>query len=570
MDTRETSINALRERPEIPVVILGGGINGIGLFRELAMQGVRCLLVDKADFTAGASSKSSRMIHGGLRYLENREFALVQESLLERNRLLANAPHYVTPLRTTIPLYSHLGGFLRSALIFCGFSIRPGSRGSFITRMGLLFYDLVTRKDRRTPTHHLTGRDQSLREIPGLDPAIVATATYWDARITQAERLCIELIEDARGANPDCVALNYAAPQGIENGRLVLKDLPTGEIFTVEPQVVINATGAWVDLTNAILGVSTHFMGGTKGSHLVVDCPQLYQALGDRMVYYQHTDGRVCIVFRFLDKIIMGSTDIPVDDPDKAECEETEIEYMLTTLRGVFPGIAITRQQIVFTYCGVRPLPATSTDVTANISRGHTIRVIEPDTTPLTFVAQASRLCPEPSNPALGTARPFPIYNLIGGKLTTFRALAEQAADQVLKRLGLERRQSTAHLPIGGGKDFPASPEQRAAWIQRVAKSSGLPETRVSNLLGRYGTRAETYAIASEHPLQSVPEYTVEEIQRIAMNEQVVHLSDLIHRRSTIALLGRATPDALVELAEVVGGVLEWDAGRRQQEARLR
>ncbi|MFI5381199.1 MAG: glycerol-3-phosphate dehydrogenase/oxidase [Tepidisphaerales bacterium] len=569
MNRRETIIRNLGEHPRIPVVILGGGINGIGLLRELALQGVRCLLVDKADFAAGASSKSSRMIHGGLRYLENREFALVQESLRERNRLLANAAHYVTPLRTTIPLYSHFGGMLRSALIFCGFSVRPGERGSFITRLGLMFYDLVTRKDRRTPTHYLTGREQSLREIPGLDPAIVATATYWDAKITQAERLCIELIDDARAANPDCATLNYVAPQCLESGRLILKDLPTGELFTVVPDIVINATGAWVDHTNAILGVKTHFMGGTKGSHLVVDCPHLYQALGDRMVYYQHTDGRVCIVFPFLDKIIMGSTDIPVDDPDTATCDETEIEYMLTTLRGVFPGITITRQQIVFTYCGVRPLPATSTDVTANISRGHTIRILEPDAERPGFVAQASRLCPQASNPAPGTARPFPIYNLIGGKWTTFRALAEQTTDQVLNRLGLQRRQSTTHLPIGGGKDFPANPQQRAEWIKRVSKTCGLREPRVAVLLDRYGTRAEAYAIASEHPLQSLPEYTIEEIQRIAANEQVVHLSDLIHRRSTIALLGRATPDALAELAEVVGAMLGWDAERKRNEIHL-
>ena len=141
-------------------------MNGVGLLRELALQGVDCLLVDKADFVSGASSKSSRMIHGGLRYLENREFALVRESLLERNRLLENAAHYVAPMKTTIPLFSRFGGLLRSALIFWGFSVRPGSRGSVGVRFGLWFYDWVTRKNRRTPTHFLTPREASLREIP--------------------------------------------------------------------------------------------------------------------------------------------------------------------------------------------------------------------------------------------------------------------------------------------------------------------------------------------------------------------------------------------------------------------
>jgi len=529
-----------------PVVILGGGINGIGLFRELALQGVGSLLVDKADFAAGSTSKSSRMIHGGLRYLENREFALVRESLAERNRLLRNAAHYVSPLRTTIPLYSRMGGFLRSALIFCGLSVRPGERGSVITRLGLTFYDLVTRKDRCTPTHFLTGRSEALREVPGLNPDIVATATYWDAKITQAERLCLELIADARAAKPECMALNYVETLGLDQGRLRLRYVPTGEVMTVEPSAVVNAAGAWVDRANATLGLTTRFMGGTKGSHLVVDCPQLHRALGDRMVYYQHHDGRVCIVFDFMDKVIMGSTDIAVDDPDRADCDEGEIEYMLTTLRGVFPGIPLSRQQVVFTYCGVRPLPASGTGVTANISRGHTIRTVEPS-----------------------AGRPFPVYCLVGGKWTTFRALAEQTADLVLGRLGLPRRQATRELPIGGGRDYPREPQARAAWVQRVARASGSTEPRAAQLLERYGTLAERYATGAETPLKTLPGYTREEVRRIATEESVVHLADLVYRRSTIGLLGQATPAVLTELAVVAGEALGWDATRREHEVAL-
>ncbi|HOD80618.1 MAG: Aerobic glycerol-3-phosphate dehydrogenase [Planctomycetes bacterium ADurb.Bin126] len=545
MNTRESTIQDLERSPNKPVVILGGGINGAGLLRELALQGIPCLLVDKADFAAGATSKSSRMIHGGLRYLENREFALVRESLYERNRLLDNAPHYVSPLRTTIPLFSRMGGFLRSALIFCGFSVRPGERGSFITNLGLTFYDWVTRKDRRTPTHYLTGRDDTLREIPGLNPDITASATYWDAWITQAERLCIELIQDARRTFDQCRALNYITTLGVEDGRVMMEDQESGRTFSVEPCAVVNATGAWVDYANAALGEQTRFMGPTKGSHLVVDCPQLHQALGDRMVYYQHTDGRVCIVFPFLGKVIMGSTDIPVDDPDKAECDEGEIQYMLTTLRGVFPGIPLARSQVVFSFCGCRPLPASGTDVTANITRGHAVRVLEP-----------------------ADGRPFPIYSLIGGKWTTFRALAEQAADQVLAQLGLERKELTQELPIGGGRDFPADGQAREQWIRRVAEASGLDQARVTDLLDRYGTSAELYAGGGGQPLKALPGYSVEELRRIAEDEQVVHLDDVVYRRSTIGLLGQATPDALAELADVVGGALGWDASRRQQEIR--
>jgi glycerol-3-phosphate dehydrogenase len=543
-DSRKVILDGLRERPEISVLILGGGINGLGVFRELALQGVECLVVDRDDFVAGASSKSSRMIHGGLRYLENREFRLVRESLRERNRLLENAPHYVTPLRTTIPLFSLLGGVIKSPLVFLGLPARPGGRGALVVKFGLWFYDFVTRKQRMTPTHFFTGREESLRQIPGLNPAIRATATYWDACITQAERLCIELMHDARERNPGCRALNYAAVDTVEGGDVRIRDRMTGEAVTVRPRVVVNATGAWVDRTNEQLGLSTRFMGGTKGSHIVVENRRLAGALGDRMVYYEHADGRVCIAFAFMGKVIMGSTDIPVDDPDAARCDGDEISYMLATLAGVIPGIPVTRGEIVYTFCGVRPLPAARADVPGKVSRDHRIEEAEPD-----------------------GLRTFPVLSLVGGKWTTFRALAEQAADQVLSRLGGARVAGTQHEPIGGGRDYPADREQ---WIDEVAGGGPLDRERVAVLLDRYGTGATRY-IASlgkrrETPLDSLPGYTRDEIAWIAGREYLVHFTDLVCRRSIIALLGDGRQDVLTELAAAAGAALGWDAPRRERE----
>lgn len=549
MNSRAAIIQKLNDDPLVTVLILGGGINGAGLFRELALQGVDCLLVDKADFAAGATSKSSRLIHGGLRYLENREFKLVAESLRERNRLLENAAHFVAPLKTTIPLCSWFGGLLKSALIFMGCKIAPGSRGVVPVKFGLSFYDFVTRKNPRTPRHFLTGKAESLRATPGLHAGIVATATYWDAWITQAERLCVELIQDATRANPRCQAINYVQLERCQEGGVRLRDEATGQGFVVCPRVVVNATGGWVDKTNAALGFQTRYMGPTKGSHLVVDNPELHRALDGRMVYYQYDDGRVCIAFPFLDKVIMGSTDIRVDDPDTVRCEEDEIEYMLTTLRSVFPGIKIPRANIVFTFCGVRPLPRTGTDVTAMVSRGHGVRFDEP-----------------------AELRPFPVYSLIGGKWTTFRAFAEQVADRILSRVEVERKCGTEQLAIGGGKDFPTNPARRAEWIQRVARKSGLKEARVTDLLERYGTAAETYAIKTtaekERPLKSLPGYTVGEIEGIVANEYVLHLSDLVCRRTLIALLGDAREDALRELASIAGPLLHWDNAHQEQEVK--
>jgi glycerol-3-phosphate dehydrogenase len=265
------------------------------------------------------------------------------------------------------------------------------------------------------------------------------------------------------------------------------------------------------------------------------------------MVYYQHSDGRVCIVFPFQDKVLMGSTDIPVADPDQAECSEDEIGYMLETLRGIFPGIPVARAQIVFTFCGVRPLPASHSQITANISRGHTIHKMDPD-----------------------GGRAFPVYSLIGGKWTTFRALAEQTADELLSQLGLPRRCSTDQVPIGGGRGYPVGERERAAWIGRVAQQSGVKEARVEVLLQRYGTIAEPYlkaaGIAGEQPLRRLPGYSVGEIRHMAVAEWVVHLADIVYRRSTIGLLGYATRPVLAELAEVVGNVLDWDPGRQESE----
>lgn len=265
------------------------------------------------------------------------------------------------------------------------------------------------------------------------------------------------------------------------------------------------------------------------------------------MVYYQHDDGRVCIVFPFMDKVIMGSTDIRVADPDAARCEADEIEYMMTTLRGVFPEMKIAREDIVFTFCGVRPLPASEGTVLANVSRGHSVRVAAPE-----------------------GERPFPVYSLIGGKWTTFRAFAEQVADRVMGDLGAARRCSTVHEAIGGGKGYPSDAGARAEWVAHMAQASRSAEARVATLLERYGTAAETYAAAESgegaRPLASLPTYTVGEIRRMAAAEDVEHLADLVCRRSTIALLGEATGEVLREIAGIAGDVLGWDAARQAAE----
>ena len=550
MKTREAIWNALKADASCDVLILGGGVNGAGLLRELALQGVRCLLVDKADYAAGASSKSSRMIHGGLRYLENAEFKLVREAILERNLLLKYAPHYVGPLRTTIPITSWLAGLVKSPLVFFGLPVTPGGRGAAIIKLGLCFYDLITATSRQTPRHFFRSKAKSLAEIPELKSEIVCTATYWDAWISQPERLCVDMVREACRVMPACVALNYVSAEKSDRDRVLLRDKISGATLAVRPKVVVNATGAWVDFANRALGVETHFMGGTKGSHLVIQNQALFDTLGDRMVYYEHADGRICITFRFMDKVIMGSTDIRVENPDTAACEDAEIDYMMTTLQGVFPDLKLSRSDIVQVFCGVRPLPSSGLDYTSRVPRSHHLAVTDAD-----------------------AVRGFPIYSMIGGKLTTFRAFAEQVTDKLLARLDKRRVASTRERMYPGAEGYPQTAAEKREWIARVAAASGLAIERVEALLERYGTEAEPLAQRQEPewrtPLKALPDYTVGEIRMIAEGEQVVHLSDLARRRSVITLLGRADETALAELAGIAGDVLGWDAVRRQQEIDL-
>ncbi|MGA2618649.1 MAG: glycerol-3-phosphate dehydrogenase/oxidase [Thermoguttaceae bacterium] len=547
MKTREAIWSGVKADPVCDVLILGGGVNGAGLLRELALQGVRCILVDKDDYAAGASSKSSRMIHGGLRYLENAEFKLVSEAVHERNRLLMYAPHYVAPLRTTIPITSWFAGLVKSPLVFFGLPVTPGGRGAIVVKLGLCFYDLLTGKNRQTPRHFFLSKARSLAEIPGLKSGIVCTATYWDAWISQPERLCVDMAREACRVMPACAALNYVTAEKADRDHVLLRDAASGQTLTVRPTVVVNATGAWVDFANATLGVETHFMGGTKGSHLVIDNQALYDALGDRMVYYEHADGRICITFRFMDKVIMGSTDIRVANPDDAVCDDAERDYMMTTLKGVFPDLKLSPADVVHVFCGVRPLPASGLDYTSRVPRAHQVALSESD-----------------------AARGFPIYSMIGGKLTTFRAFAQQVADTLLARLGKCRVLSTRERLYPGAEGYPAGEAEKRQWIARVAASSGLTAERVAALLERYGTEAERLAQRREPPwrtpLAALPDYTVGEIRMIVECEQVLHLSDLVRRRSVITLLGRASPPALAELAPIVGDVLGWDAERRKQE----
>ncbi|MGR4868789.1 glycerol-3-phosphate dehydrogenase/oxidase [Variovorax sp. LARHSF232] len=528
-------------------VIVGAGINGIGVLRDLSLQRIDCLLVDKGDFGSGASSAPSRMIHGGLRYLENGSFSLVAEATRERNLLLRNAPHLVRPLKTVVPLASFFGGLAGSALKFFGAKApqQKRTRGLLAVALGLNLYDLLGRHQRALPGHRierLNDRDRAL-----FRDAIRWNATYFDAWISHPEWLMLELIADACRDQPRSAAVNYCRAIGCAGNMVTLRDELTGELVHVTADCVVNAGGAWLDRCTEVLGGGAPRVMGTKGSHLVLDHPQLRDALQGRMAYFEAVDGRVCIVYPFLGRVLVGSTDIPVDDPDRVVTEPQEIDYLLEVLRELFPKLRFAHGDVVYTYVGVRPLARSDAEHPGQISRDHSVVLDAPDAT-----------------------RDIPIVGLVGGKWTTFRALAEEATDLVLRQLGRTRTASTRELPIGGGAEFPADEAASERLVKRMVAATGIAPWRATSLLARYGSKApalaQRLAASGERPLAHAPAYSAAEIGYLCLETGVVHLSDLIIRRTLLAIRGEVTDAALAELADVAAEALGWDAARRQQE----
>ncbi len=545
---RQDSLQAIKDNSAVSVLIIGGGVNGIGAFRDLALQGVDTLLVERGDFGSGTSAASSHMLHGGLRYLENGEFRLVNEALHERDRLLGNAPHYAKPLRTTIPIFRWFSGLLNAPLKFAGLLDRPGERGALTVKLGLTFYDFLIRRGRVMPEHAFRLRGAALREYPALNPAIVCAASYYDAWMPYPERICLEMVLDAEASNAHCRALNYVSAAGSEGDSVTLRDDLTGETFSVKPRVVVNAAGPWIDIVNEELGQrQKRFIGGTKGSHLILDHRALLEATRGSEFYFENDDGRLVLILPFFDRVMIGTTDTRIDAPDDAVTTDDEVDYLLAMVNKVFPSIGLERSDIVFTFSGVRPLPYSEGDRTGQISRDHSIRTIAP-----------------------ADERRFPIHSLIGGKWTTFRAFAERTSDLVLSDLGLSRRVSTAEMPIGGGRAYPRGDVAGEKWLRELGATCELPLERLRQLFDRYGTRAAAIAghigCGDDRPLAHYPCYSRREVEFILREEKVERLDDLLLRRSLIAMLGGSTRELLRELAEIAAETLGWSDRRMTEE----
>jgi glycerol-3-phosphate dehydrogenase len=541
---RKSIVEAIKKNPEVDVLIVGAGINGAGTFRDLALNGVNVLIIDKGDFCSGTSATSSHMAHGGIRYLENGEFRLVEEAVAERNRMIENAPHLVQPLPTVIPIFKVWSGLLNAPLKFLNLLDKPSERGALVIKIGLIFYDSFTRKQKTVPRHKFFGRTDALERYPFLNEKIKYAALYYDGQLLSPERMTVEIILDGEDEGDHAKALNFASFNKIENGAVLIKDEETGDLLSVKPKIIINAAGPWIDYVNKNAGFDTKYIGGTKGSHLVIKNEELRKAVGNSEFFFENKDGRIVLCLPFYDKVIIGTSDLPIDNPDNARCTPEEEEYFIELVDRVFPTIKITRDQIVFRFSGVRPLEYQHAKTTGQITRDHSIKEDK--------------------------VQGLPILSLVGGKWTSFRAFSEQVATKVMVSLGKTKTKSTASLPVRGGEKMPLHLADKEVFIQNLESQYGINKDYGKELLIRYGSYAEKVAEFIHKnkykALKSLPNWNEGELIFILQNEKPLHLDDLFVRRSTIMWLGNASDEVIDEFADIMADEYKWSGSKKKEE----
>ena len=491
-------------------VVIGGGITGAGTFRDLALQGLRVLLVERDDFASGASSALTRIAHGGFRYLERGEIGLVRESVVERDLLIANAPHVIRPVRVVLPLRTRLGGLLAAPFHFLKWLPGRGMPGVLPMAIGVRLYDALAGKKRTLAPGGAAMGGKACRLFPYLGKRFAGAIWTQEGRIHAPERIAIELVEDGVAAGHRSAALNYCRLVGAEGGTLTLENSLSGERFTVEARVAVNAAGAHSDKVAVLFGIDERMTGGVAGIHVIVEAPSIAKALQDDLLFFEdhHADPakrRLCVLYRLAaNRLLLGTTEFACDDPDEATIRPADEHYLLDALAAALPGPGVTEQNVVGRIVGVRPLVRSKAADLTSRSRSHAIFRHQPDG--------------------------LPVVTIVGGKWTTFRRMAEDATDAALAELGQPRAVSTVHMPIGGGRDF-----RRDEIIQALI-TSGLSAVLSERLADTYGSRAMLVAdwIRTEgaEPISTDGRLTRGEIAFFAATELATSAEDIVRRRS--------------------------------------
>jgi len=502
---------------------------GAGVARDLALRGVSVALVEKADFASATTSQSSKLIHGGLRYLELLDFGLVRESLRERETLRRLAPHLVRPLPFLVPIY------------------RKSSRSLVKVRIGLKLYDWLTPGRNRERYRVLPPVDAL-----SLEPAIRArdlrgAGYYFDDLLVYPERLCLENVLSAcrHGAR----AFNYAYIEETVRDRrgpirgVKVRDLLTGRVATLGARIVVNATGPWVDEIRAAAGVTDRgkrILRRTKGIHC------LLPRLTDRAIYHSTGDDRMIFVIPWREFSLVGTTDSDFDgDLDRLHATRDEVDYLLGEVRHALPDPRVALKEVLYTYAGVRPLSFEEGKRESDVSRAHKV------------VAEERGH----------------FLSITGTKLTCFRSLAAGLGDQVVRTLGRRGAGCSDRLALDGTDDEASKVEARA-WldVSGEAAMTGLDRETLETLVTTYG-RAWTrvtdlsgkLAGGGERLCPSNPDI-VAELHHAVQDELAVSLQDVLLRRTGIGTSRCQGLDCAEAIGRRMAPLLGWTPRRLQAE----
>lgn len=530
------------QRRDYDVLVIGGGVNGAATARDAALRGLSVLLIEKNDFAGGTTSWSTRLVHGGLRYLEYFEFNLVRESLREREILLRCAPHLVKPIQMTIPIYG------------------SGARSYWEIQAGMILYDVLS-YDKTLPNHRMLSKAKLRQLFRAVDhDDAKGAAQYYDGQAEHAERLCLEIVLDAEAAGAD--VLNYATVTGLkrEGDRLTgitAYDQINDEEFSValpEHAVVVNTSGPWVD---RVLGLGQRDgetapigkdrkIGGTKGSHIIVD--SFPGAPHNTALYVEaKSDGRPFFIVPWCGQYLIGTTDLKYSgDLDRVKADDDEIDYLITETNRVLPTARLTREDIKFTYSGIRPLPYAEGKKAGSITRAHILY----------------------DHTKEGVSN---LISLIGGKLTTHRQVGEEMADWAQKKMGQAVTASpTRHRPLPGCI-WPDDERIETAY-ERYGSQIGTDT--LDYLFGVYGSRAtEILALIDDAPdlaerlLDTHPNIRAEAVY--AVRQEKAHtVLDITRRRTILAMNANYGFDALPAILETLRQHCGWNDEKCQQQTR--
>jgi glycerol-3-phosphate dehydrogenase len=528
------------------LIIIGAGINGAGIARDAAMRGLKILLLDKGDIASGTTQWATRLIHGGLRYLEYYEVSLVRESLKDREILLHVAPHLVRPLGFLVPIYDR------------------AKHGPLMVRLGMIGYDTLS-LDKSLDNHHMLSAEEALEREPGLNPeGLLGAAFYYDAQVEYAERIAVENAISAR--EHGAVVLTYSKVNRLirDDGRVAgveFNDILGSGTYSARAPVTVNVTGPWVD---EVLGETTggRMIGGTKGSHLVVD-PFPGAPTNEALYVEARKDGRPYFIVPWNGRYLIGTTDIRYDgDLDRVVADEDEIDYLIDETNYVIPEANLTRESVLFTYSGIRPLPFQPEGAEGSVTRSHIVY----------DHARGRGVGTKSSGVGEGVSRVDGLISIVGGKLTTYRNLSRQTVDMVYQKLGREAPESrTSKVPLPGGEtqDFDAFAAQFKA-------TSGLTEELAERLLKLYGVRSpDVLEMAGDDPSLRLPLGPSAKVESGVIGAEVLYafrremaqaLSDVLLRRTMVGLGPSVGLDVDEAAAQVAVQHLGWSEERARNE----